>query len=278
MVKVIQDARGLYRTEGAKVNIAFSMKGFGPTVVLLHGTSAQNAVWAPVQEKLASHGICAISLDQRGHGLSDKPLRGYSGPDFVDDVITVLEALQIERAVVAGHSLGARNAWLSAAFHPERIAGVVAVDYTPFVESTVLDGLAERVAGGDRTFKDVAEIQDYLSRRYPRIHPDAVARRAREGYHLNSEGKWKPLADPGAMQQLIEGLRTPWDKEFGRIEAPMTHIRGLHSEVVSSDAWETAKTLRPRDNWHLVPDADHYVPEERPDIIANELVTTALER
>lgn len=262
-------ADGLMRTRGADVDIAFRVRGAGPAVVLLHGTSANHAVWEPVSEELGRVAT-VITLDQRGHGRSDKPSQGYAGSDFAADVVTVLDALGIERALVGGHSLGARNAWLAGALHPERVTGVLCVDYTPYVETAVIDELAVRVAGGHRTFRDTAEIEAYLRARYVRILPEAVARRAHWGYGRTATG-WAPHADPDAMQQLIEGFRTPWDAEFRAVAAPMTHLRGEASAIVSAAAWGAARADRPHDRWVVVEDADHYIPEEHPGLIAAEL-------
>lgn len=262
-------ADGLSRTRGAEVDLAFRVRGSGPAIVLLHGTSANHAVWEPVAEALAASAT-VIALDQRGHGRSDKPARGYTGPDFASDVVTVLDALGIERAIVGGHSLGGRNAWLTGALHPDRVNAVVSVDYTPYVESAVLDDLATRVAGGYRAFPDVAAIEDYIRGRYPRILPGAVERRARWGYAQAPDGQWWPLADPDAMQQLIEGFRTPWDAEFRAVSAPMTSVRGTDSRIVSEAAWSAAIADRPGDRWVVVEDADHYIPEEHPELIAAE--------
>lgn len=261
---------GLSRTRGAGVELAFRVRGAGPAVVLLHGTSANHAVWEPVGELLADRAT-VIALDQRGHGRSDKPDHGYAGDDFVTDVVAVLDALGIERALVAGHSLGGRNAWLAAARQPERVSGAVVVDYTPYVEAAVLDELAVRVAGGFREFADVAEIEAYLVARYPRILPGAVSRRARWGYRPMADGGWAPLASPAAMAQLIDGFRTPYDDEFRSVGAPMTHLRGSASAIVSEAAWERAAQDRPEDRWVDVPAADHYIPEENPDIVAAEI-------
>ncbi|SDZ24878.1 alpha/beta fold hydrolase [Herbiconiux ginsengi] len=261
---------GLLRTRGADVDIAFRMRGSGPAVVLLHGTSANHAVWEPVGDALAGRAT-VVALDQRGHGRSDKPATGYTGPDFADDVVTVLDALGLERAVVAGHSLGGRNAWLAAARHPDRVSGVVVVDYTPYVEASVLDELAVRVAGGFRAFADQAEIEAYLRDRYPRILPGAVERRARWGYRQQDDGTWAPYADPEAMRQLIEGFRTPWDAEFRAVRSPMTHLRGAGSTILSEAAWSAAMADRPADRWVVVDEADHYIPEEFPDLIVAEL-------
>lgn len=262
-------ADGLSRTRGAEVDLAFRVRGSGPAIVLLHGTSANHAVWEPVAEALSAHAT-VIALDQRGHGRSDKPETGYTGPDFAGDVVTVLDALGIERAIVGGHSLGGRNAWLAGALHPGRVAAVVVVDYTPYVEATVLDELAARVAGGYRAFPDAAAIEDYVHARYPRILPAAVVRRARWGYAPRADGQWWPLADPAAMDQLIEGFRTPWDAEFRTVSAPMTSLRGADSRIVSEAAWTAAIADRPGDRWVVVEGADHYIPEEHPDLVTAE--------
>lgn len=263
-------ADGLARTWGADVDIAFRVRGSGPAVVLLHGTSANHAVWEPVSEALAAHAT-VISLDQRGHGRSDKPTEGYAGPDFADDVVTVLDALGIERAIIGGHSLGARNAWLVGALHPERVAAVLDVDYAPAVEPAVLDELAARVAAGDRAFGSVSEIEGYLQDRYARLPAAAVARRAAWGYRQADDGSWRPLADPRAMTQLIAGFRTPWAAEFAAVRAPMTQIRGADSRIVSEAAWDAARAARPQDRAVVEPTSDHYVPEEHPELVIDEL-------
>lgn len=269
-LSVEQMADGLSRTRGADVDIAFRVRGSGPAVVLLHGTSANHAVWQPIGDVL-EHRATVIALDQRGHGRSDKPAAGYAADDFAGDVITVLDSLGIERAVIAGHSLGGRNAWVTAALHSERVAGVVVVDYTPYVEASVLDDLESRVANGFRSFADVVEIEAYLRARYGAILPDAIERRARWGYAPGEDGRWMPLADPEAMRLLIEGFRTPWDAEYAAVTAPMTHLRGIDSKIVGEDAWQRAAAARPADRWVVADDADHYIPEEHPLLVAAEI-------
>lgn len=271
VVSVEDIGDGLVRTRGADVDVAFRVRGSGPAVVLLHGTSANHAVWQPVGDILARHAR-VIALDQRGHGRSDKPAHGYSGDDFVTDVITVLDALGIDTAVVAGHSLGGRNSWLAAARHPARVSGAVVVDYTPFVDASVIDELAIRVAGGFRQFADVTAIEAYLSERYSAILPGAIERRARWGYGALEGGGWAPLASPDAMGQLIEGFRSSYLDEFRQVAVPMTHLRGGVSRIISETAWEKAIAERPDDRWVVVDDADHYIPEEFPDLVADEIL------
>ena len=261
---------GLVRTSGAAVDIAFQVRGTGPAVVLLHGTSANHAVWHPVGDVLAGRAT-VIALDQRGHGRSDKPAAGYGADDFAADVVTVLDALQIDSAVIAGHSLGGRNAWVTAARYPARVDGVVVVDYTPYVQQAVLDELGIRVDAGFRSFAGEADVEAYLRDRYGRIRPDAVVRRARWGYERDASGRLTPLASPDAMRQLIEGFRVPWDAAFRSVAVPMTHLRGIDSRIVDDSAWERAIADRPDDRWRVVDDADHYIPEEHPLLVAAEI-------
>lgn len=262
---------GTNRTRGAGVNLAFRVVGTGPALVLLHGTSASHAVWEPIADALASRAT-VVSIDQRGHGRSDKPETGYDGASFAADVVTVLDALGIQRAVVAGHSLGARNAWVAAAKHPHRISGVIVVDYTPYVEPTVLDELDVRVAKGDRSFDNAMDIEKYLEDRYPRLPLAAVRRRAKWGYWQREDGSWVPLAPAFAMKQLVAGLRIPWDQEFRDVGVPMTCLRGVDSAIVSEAAWLAAQDVCPQARWVVVDDADHYVPEEQPEMVVSEVV------
>lgn len=261
---------GISRTHQASVNLAYRVRGTGPAILLLHGTSANHAVWEPVAEQLTDRAT-VIAVDQRGHGRSDKPDSGYDGGAFADDVLTVLDALDVPQAIVCGHSLGARNAWVAAARHPERISGVIAVDYTPYVGTPVLDQLATRVAAGDRVFDDIAEIEAYLADRYPRLPLDAVQRRARWGYRQLPDGRWIPLAPGDVLGKVVDGLRTPWDAEFTAVGVPMTCIRGTDSAIVDDEAWAMALNVRSDVRW-VVAETDHYVPEEHPDLIVSELV------
>jgi 2-(acetamidomethylene)succinate hydrolase len=227
-------------------------------------------VWEPVADALAPRAT-VITLDQRGHGRSEKPLFSYTGDAFARDVVSVLDALRIERAIIGGHSLGARNSWVVGANFPERTNAVLAVDYTPYVELSVLDELQVRVAAGNREFSSRADIEAYLHDRYPLMPLDAVARRAEWGYEGLGGDRWRPLADPSAMSQLIDGLRVPWDEEFMAVSAPMTNIRGALSTILSENAWLAAQAVRPDDRFVEDPSTDHYVPEENPQLIVAEL-------
>lgn len=247
--------RALYATEA----------GAGAPVILLHGITANGYVWAPIQAQLAEQ-FRVFAVDQRGHGRSDAPA-GYAAADYADDVIELIRALGCGPAVVVGHSLGARNAIAAAARAPESLRAIVAIDFFPFIEDEVFTALEGRVNGGARIFPDLDAVKAYLRDRYRLLPEDAIERRALYGYRQTAKG-FEPLAAPQAMSETCAGLRAPLDATLAQVAVPALLVRGIDSRLVSPAAFAAAKRLRPDLPAVEVENADHYVPEERPEAVA----------
>ena len=96
----------------------------GPAIVLLPGPTDSWRSYQPVLDRLP-HEIRAISVSQRGHGESDKPDVGYGVGDFAADVVPLLDALGIERAVLTGHSGSCLVVRRVALDYPDRVAGLI---------------------------------------------------------------------------------------------------------------------------------------------------------
>ncbi|UFS72610.1 alpha/beta hydrolase [Geomonas sp. RF6] len=88
------------------IKIAYDDRGAGPAVLLIHGFPLNRTMWQPQLEALSRAGYRVIAPDLRGFGESDAPEGGYSMDRFADDLVALLDALKIERAVVAGMSMG----------------------------------------------------------------------------------------------------------------------------------------------------------------------------
>ncbi len=97
------------------------------SLVLLHGLASQAHIWDLVAPRLAEW-ASVVALDQRGHGLSDKPDDGYDFASVTRDLDRFLDAAHIERPVLVGHSWGGNVALDYAAQRPERVAALVFVD------------------------------------------------------------------------------------------------------------------------------------------------------
>lgn len=101
----------------------------GPVpLLLLHGLASAARIWDLVAPHLA-RGRRVVALDQRGHGLSEKPDDGYDFATILADDLAAADALGLGvRFAVAGHSWGANVALELAAAHPGRVAALELVD------------------------------------------------------------------------------------------------------------------------------------------------------
>ena len=96
----------------------------GRSVVLLPVRPTPGAPTSSVL-RLLPRDVHAVAVSQRGHGDSDQPATGYDVADFAAGVVPLLDALGIERAVLAGHSGSCLVARRVALDHPDRVAGLL---------------------------------------------------------------------------------------------------------------------------------------------------------
>jgi non-heme chloroperoxidase len=102
----------------------------GIPVIALHGVSDSRHSFDRLVPYLPPS-LRLIAPSQRGHGDSERPSTGYRPADFAGDVLALMDRLDLERAVVLGHSMGSVNALRFAADHGERLLGLVLVGAAP---------------------------------------------------------------------------------------------------------------------------------------------------
>ena len=112
------------------LTLAYEVFGQGKPVLCIHGFASSGKVnWIDTGwvETLTDAGYQAIVLDNRGHGLSDKPHdpEAYYPSDMARDAVALLDHLGMERAAVLGYSMGARIAAFMAFEHEERVACMI---------------------------------------------------------------------------------------------------------------------------------------------------------
>lgn len=252
------------RIDAGRITLNVREAGEGPLMLFFHGITSNSAVFAPLMAGFSDR-FRAIAVDQRGHGLSDKPDTGYDAHDYSEDIAGLIRTLDRGRAILVGHSLGARNSVTAAAKYPDLVRSVIAIDFTPYIETEALDALETRVNAGSRLFEDVAAVEAYLAGRYPNIPAAAIKVRAASGYRAG-EGGLSPLASPTAMAQTAKGLRADLVPAYRDVKRPVLVVRGENSKFVSAAALQKTSRLRPDLPVVVVPDADHYVNEVSPEI------------
>lgn len=252
------------RIDTGRIALNVREAGYGPLILFFHGITSNSAVFAPLMARLSDR-FTTIAVDQRGHGLSDKPEGGYDANDYADDIVALIRTLDRGRAILVGHSLGSRNSVTAAAKYPDLVRSVIAIDFTPYIEDEVFDALEARVNAGDQLFTDVEAVEAYLAARYPNIPADAIKIRAESGYRA-VEGGLRPLASPAAMARTAKGLRADLTPAYRDVTKPVLIVRGEKSKLVSAEALAKTSRLRPDMPVVVVPEADHYVNEVSPEI------------
>ncbi len=117
------------------VTLAGEESGAGPAIVLLHGLTATRRYVVMGSRLLERSGLRVVAYDARGHGRSTPaPEPGAYGYDrLTRDLPAVLDALGIDRAILAGASMGAHTLVRFTLRHPERVAALALI--TPFLRS-----------------------------------------------------------------------------------------------------------------------------------------------
>jgi pimeloyl-ACP methyl ester carboxylesterase len=203
----------------------------GPAVVLLPGPTDSWRAYLPVLERLPSS-LRAIAVSQRGHGDSDKPPTGYRVEDFAADVPLFLNALGIERAVVAGHSGSCLVARRVAIDHPDRVAGLV-LEASPTTLRGHL-GLVEFVQSVVSSLQDPIELafaRSFLAETSSEgLAPELVDQLATELVKVPAH-VWK---------EMFAGLMDYDDVgEIGRITGPTLLVWGDADGLVGRDMQTT---------------------------------------
>lgn len=188
------------------------------SLVLVHGLASNARLWDGAARHLAAMGYSSIAIDQRGHGLSDKPDSGYDMATVVDDLAALLERLATtgaQRPIVLGQSWGGNVVVELAARYPHLVRGVVGVDGGTIELSRTFPKWAEceRLLAPPNLLGTAASA---LRERMCQFHPD-----------------WSSEAIDGAMANmeiLADGTVRPW---LAR-DRHMAVLRGLWEHLPSA--------------------------------------------
>jgi len=223
--------------------LAIEEAGEGVPVVLLHGLTATRRYVVMGSKTLERSGHRVIAYDARGHGQSE-PATPYSYEALAGDLLGVLDGAGVERAVLAGASMGAHTLLRLALDHPERALALVVI--TPAFDPEGSEGDLERwdaLSEGLRTGGVEGFVAAYGEPAVPEAmrdtvltvirqrlsaheHPDAVADALREVPRSRAFSSWDELA----------GLDLPVTVVASRDEADPGHpyaIGARYAQVIS---------------------------------------------
>jgi pimeloyl-ACP methyl ester carboxylesterase len=207
------------------VHLAYQDDGQGDPVVLLHGLTATRRYVVMGSRALERSGHRVVAYDARGHGLSSPAPRpdAYGYDELAADLEALLDDRGIERAVLAGASMGAHTLLRFALARPQRVAGLVVI--TPAFDPHTNDEprrLArwDALADGLRTGGVDGFLAAYGRPRVAEQWQDTVLKVV--GQRLSLHEHPEALAD--ALQQVPRSHPFGAVDELGAIAAPVAVV------------------------------------------------------
>lgn len=105
------------------MDLHYEVHGNGKPIVLVHSGGADLRDWSYLVPLLAEH-FCVIAFDGRGAGRSPSPTQP---PNYVEDLLSLLDHLDISQAAIVGHSMGGRIATEFAIHYPDRVSELIVI-------------------------------------------------------------------------------------------------------------------------------------------------------
>jgi len=243
-----------------------------PAIVLLHGLRGYSGTWRKLAAELRGS-VHLIAIDQRGRGASAwDPDRNYYTDAYLADLEHLVDGLALDRFVLVGHSMGGTTAYVYAARHPDRVAGLVIEDIAPG-SSSVGEG-AQRIVAEmtslPRDFADWAEARAYWRARRASLDTAAIEERLAESLREGADGRiaWRYDAvgigatrvdpDPARMVDL-------WPV-VDRLTVPTLVIRGGNSDFCPAETVARMVERNPNIREVAIAGASHYVHDDAPAV------------
>jgi haloacetate dehalogenase len=285
-------ARERVAVNGVRLNVVSG--GAGDVLVLLHGYPQTHVLWHKVAPALAG-GFRVVLPDLRGYGDSDKPAAAndhnvYCKRTTANDIVALMAAMGIERWHVCGHDRGARVAHRMALDHPARVRSLAILDVMP--SQAAFDEMDAQLAYAWfhwHLMRQPYPLPETLIGNSARQYLDflleswcategAITPEARAEYvrcFCNAETVASTCAEYRSIELDLQHDEADRGRKLG---CPMLVLWGANT--VKRPGWQTGKRLDIMAAWRAratdvrgrALDCGHFIPEERPAKLTEELL------
>jgi pimeloyl-ACP methyl ester carboxylesterase len=229
--------QGYIENDGAR--IWYAAYGSGAPVILLHGGLGHSGNWGYQVPALVESGYRAVVLDSRGHGRSTRDARPFTYELMASDVLAVMDALQLDKAALAGWSDGACTALILASNAPARVAGV-------FFFACNMD------PSGAKEFEFGPVVQRCFNRH---VKDYAQLSATPDQFDEFSEAV-------GLMQRTQPNYSAA---DLAQIQVPVAIVHSEHDEFIKREHAEYLARSIPHAQFIYLPGVSHFAPLQRPE-------------
>lgn len=268
-------------SDGVELTV-HDLGGDGPPLLLAHATGFHGRVWEP----LASHlsGFHRWSVDLRAHGDSnapdDRPLEWYG---FADDILSVIDALQLERPFGVGHSKGAASLLLAEQARPGTFRALYLFEPVVVPADFVTDRNPDNpLSNGARRRRDTfdsfdAAFENYASKPpFNSLHPEVLRVYVDHGFAQNADGTVSLKCLPeNEAEVYAHGMSHHAFASLHEVSCPVTIAVGREDSVPAVFGRPIAEAL-PFGTLASFPELAHFGPLEDPAKIAASISSAFL--
>jgi pimeloyl-ACP methyl ester carboxylesterase len=262
--------------------VAWEWPGADPAILFTHATGFHGRAWDEVIRRIPGRRRVAVEI--RGHGRSAKPAPPYAWRDFGCDIAAIAETLGITGALGVGHSMGGHSTVCAAAFRPETYARLLLVDPTIFPPEAY--GTEPPDASYIRKRKSIFQSAEEMIGRFRDRLPfsrwqSQVLRDYCEYGILPRGGSFVLACPPEIEASIYHESKTSQSNiypEIARLTLPVTVIRAGRPRRPGVFDLSTSPTAENLASYFadavdkVYADCTHYIPQEAPDRIAQEIV------
>lgn len=254
------------------IRVHYQEKGTGTPLVLIHGYTSSSYTWKDVFEPLGKK-YRVIAIDLKGFGFTEKPDGDYSRRAQGELVAGLLDELKIEKAWLAGNSMGGETALNVALHHPDKVIGLILIDSAgvrlPGRESLVPWYVQNPLAGPILTA--LALTSDSLVREGLKksVFDDTKIKDEQVGFYH------QPLktrdGQAAARAARVQFTLYPIEDELNRINKPTMIIWGAEDEIIPLEAGKKMNSLIQGSNLVIFENCGHIPQEEMPEKVLTEI-------
>lgn len=232
-----------------------------PPIVLLHGGHQSAHSWDLVSLHLARK-YRVFALDQRGHGDSEWSRdANYSNNEMSLDAEALMDALELERPILMGHSMGGRNSLLLTRRDPSRLGGLVVVDIGPEISEEGRKLISAFVRNNEE-FDNLEHFAENVRKYDPYRSMEHIERTVKYNMLCRADGKYISKCDSTPRRVGIQ-TGSPEDAvsldDARAFDIPTLIVRGETSKILTPESAVRFKDALPQGELVTVPECGHNV-------------------
>jgi 3-oxoadipate enol-lactonase len=236
-----------------RIEVELEIMGEGRPILLLHGLGLDHSIWLPMASLYQDQAMF-IMPDLRGQGKSELGVGDGSLEQQADDMAAVLDCMRVEKAVLAGHSMGGYLALAFAERHPERLAALILV--TSHTGADDEDKKQGRIRDAERI--PHCGTREFAAGLAPRLSADADL--------VKRMQKIIVATPPDGLANVLRAIAARPDRTelFKQLDKPVMFIAGAQDQIVKVTTAKELHRAKPSLRMAILPDAGHMPMLESP--------------